>query len=140
MGWEGPGSGGRDSARELCAGSVVLSSKKLLSRAANATSYGLVIFRRIYRAMAIELPRPQKHAPASFLGRLLPLAKPLLDVDSVVEKRRRRIWEISSSLHCSIIGTCLTTTELRQIFIKMEFPGAHRESDHELHGRAVLLA
>jgi hypothetical protein len=56
------------------------------------------------------------------------------------EIKRRRVWELSSNLHCSIIGTCLTTRELRQILVKMQVPGAHKESDHELHGRAVLLA
>jgi hypothetical protein len=56
------------------------------------------------------------------------------------EQRRRRIWEISSNLHCSIIGTCLTTGELRQILVKMRLRGAERETDHELHGRAVLIS
>ena len=27
---------------------------------------------------------------------------------------RRKIWEFDTNLHCSIIGTCLTTAELRQ--------------------------
>jgi hypothetical protein len=54
--------------------------------------------------------------------------------------KRQRIWEISSNVHCSIIGTCLTTAELRQILVKIQLAGAHKESDHELHGRAVLLA
>jgi hypothetical protein len=27
--------------------------------------------------------------------------------------RCTRIWELSESLHCSIIGTCLSATELR---------------------------
>jgi hypothetical protein len=56
------------------------------------------------------------------------------------EPKRRRIWELSGNFHCSIIGTCLTTSELRQILVKMQLPGAHKESDHELHGRAVLVA
>jgi hypothetical protein len=56
------------------------------------------------------------------------------------EPRRRRIWELSNSFHCSIIGTCLTTSELRQLLVKMGLSCAPRESDHELHGRAVLLA
>jgi Uncharacterized protein conserved in bacteria (DUF2325) len=54
--------------------------------------------------------------------------------------KRRRIWEISSNVHCSIIGTCLTTAELRQILVKMQLAGAHKDSDHELHGQSVLLA
>jgi hypothetical protein len=55
------------------------------------------------------------------------------------EPKRRRIWELSTSFHCSIIGTCLTTIELRQVLAKIA-PGIHQETDYELHGRAVLLA
>ena len=42
--------------------------------------------------------------------------------------RRRRIWEVSTSFHCSIIGTCLTAAELRQILIKIDL-GAQKETD-----------
>src|SRR5262249_1501036 len=56
------------------------------------------------------------------------------------EPKRRRIWEISGTFHCSIIGTCLTTAELRQILVKIALAGAHKDSDHELHSQAVLLA
>ncbi len=64
----------------------------------------------------------------------------LLAATETREVRRRRIWELSDSLHCSIVGTCLTTAELRQILVKIELPTADRETDHQLHGRAVLLA
>src|ERR1700687_1842784 len=52
---------------------------------------------------------------------------------------RTKIWELSKHLHCSIIGTCLSTSELRQILSKTNFvcDGA---SDHELHGQGVRLA
>ena len=90
--------------------------------------------------MAIELPLPRAHLPTSIVGVQAPRSKPLFEVDATVEKRRRRIWEISGHLHCSIIGTCLTTTELRQIFLKMQLPGVHKETDHELHVRAMLAA
>jgi hypothetical protein len=59
--------------------------------------------------------------------------------NSPAEPRRRRIWELTGNFHCSIIGTCLTTAELRHILTKI-LPGASKETDHELHGRAVLLA
>jgi Uncharacterized protein conserved in bacteria (DUF2325) len=90
--------------------------------------------------MAIELPLPRTHLPTSIVGVHPPRSKPLFEVDATGEKGRRRIWEISGHLHCSIIGTCLTTTELRQIFIKMQLPGVHKETDHELHVRAMLVA
>src|SRR5262245_1487628 len=80
-----------------------------------------------------ELPK------ASGKSSLHPQAR-LLAAPETPELRRRRIWEISSNFHCSIIGTCLTTGELRQILVKMRLHGADKETDHELHGRAVLLS
>lgn len=52
---------------------------------------------------------------------------------------RTRIWELSKHLHCSIIGTCLSTAELKQILGKtgMVTPGA---TEHDLHHQGVLLA
>src|SRR5262245_47653176 len=52
---------------------------------------------------------------------------------------RTRIWEFGVNLHCSIIGTCLSTGELRHIVAKVE-PGAASASDHEMHMRGVALA
>jgi hypothetical protein len=60
--------------------------------------------------------------------------------DLLRERRRRRIWDIDSTLHCSIIGTCLSTAELRQLLIRLQLSGAETASDHELHGQGVLLA
>jgi hypothetical protein len=53
--------------------------------------------------------------------------------------RRTKIWELSNHLHCSIVGTCLSTGELRHVLSKtgMAVDGA---SDHDLHGQGVLLA
>src|SRR5215470_16331220 len=59
---------------------------------------------------------------------------------SVAMTRRRRIWEIGGNFHCSIIGTCMTTTELRHVLARAEVGGCHKDSDHELHCRAVRLA
>ncbi len=54
-------------------------------------------------------------------------------------QRRTRIWEFGVNLHCSIVGTCLTTTELRHVVEKIE-PGFANASDHDLHMRGVMLA
>ncbi|MGA1858901.1 DUF2325 domain-containing protein [Azospirillum sp. 11R-A] len=54
--------------------------------------------------------------------------------------RRARIWDIAPNLHCSVIGTCLSTGELRQFFVKLGDADARTASDHLLHGRAVQLA
>jgi hypothetical protein len=54
--------------------------------------------------------------------------------------RRTRIWEFGTNLHCSIIGTCLSTAELRQVLDKLKMSGAAIASDHELHSVGVMLA
>ena len=53
--------------------------------------------------------------------------------------RRTRLWELGSSLHCSIIGTCLSVAELRRALEKANLRqiGA---TEHELHGQGVTLA
>lgn len=52
---------------------------------------------------------------------------------------RTRIWELSDTLHYSIIGTCMTTAELRKVLTKLGL-ARPEESDHELHSRGVGLA
>jgi hypothetical protein len=54
--------------------------------------------------------------------------------------RRDRIWNLSPSLHCSIIGTCLSTAALRQLFARLNQPDAKTVSDHDLHSRTVKIA
>jgi hypothetical protein len=54
-------------------------------------------------------------------------------------RQRSRLWELNSSVHCSIIGTCLTTAELRQAMGKVLRQDVARQSDHELHSQAVGL-
>jgi hypothetical protein len=53
---------------------------------------------------------------------------------------RCSIWDLSPSLHCSIIGTCLTAGALRQLFAKLKQRDAKTASDHDLHSRAVRAA
>jgi hypothetical protein len=52
---------------------------------------------------------------------------------------RTKIWELPEQLHCSVVGTCLSTTDLRKLLTKLGIakPG---ETDHDLHSRAVGLA
>jgi hypothetical protein len=54
--------------------------------------------------------------------------------------RRSKIWDIAPALHCSIIGTCLSATELRQFFVKLGDSAAKTASDHTLHSSGVLAA
>lgn len=61
--------------------------------------------------------------------------------DLVLPARGRdRIWELSPNLHCSVVGTCLSTADLRQLFAKLNDPDARTASEHALHGRAVRAA
>jgi hypothetical protein len=53
--------------------------------------------------------------------------------------RRSKLWEFNTNLHCSIIGTCLSTGELRQVMKKLGL-APPESTDHELHGTAVTLA
>src|SRR5690242_12139041 len=54
--------------------------------------------------------------------------------------RRRRIWEFATNLHCSIIGTCLSASELRHILEKLKVDGVIGASDHDVHCLGVKLA
>ena len=54
--------------------------------------------------------------------------------------QRLRLCDIPATFHCSIVGTCLTTGELRQILIKAGQEDARTATDHALHGRGVRLA
>jgi hypothetical protein len=55
-------------------------------------------------------------------------------------KRRARIWELDSHLHCSIIGTCFTAGELRRLLIRLKVGGAETAGEHDAHMLGVLLA
>lgn len=54
--------------------------------------------------------------------------------------RRTRIWDFGSNLHCSIVGTCLSTGELRHVLEKVKVSGAADASDHDVHCLGVMLA
>lgn len=52
---------------------------------------------------------------------------------------RRRIWDLNGHYHCSIVGTCLSTSELRKLLVKLGMESSG-DSEHDLHGRGVGLA
>lgn len=51
---------------------------------------------------------------------------------------RVRLLDLNSHLHCSVIGTCLSTPELRKLMAR--FIDVHGLSDLEVHHEAVRLA
>jgi uncharacterized protein DUF2325 len=76
-------------------------------------------------------PQPSPPLP----GRQLPL-----DTEATEpSKQRPRIWDLHHSLYCSIIGTCLTTAELRAILLRLGMQGAQGADDHGIHQLGVTL-
>ena len=53
---------------------------------------------------------------------------------------RRKLWDLSTYLHCSVIGTCLTVHELRRIVVKAAGSIAETWSDHDIHTEGARLA
>ncbi len=57
-----------------------------------------------------------------------------------VPSRRKKLWEIDSCYHCSVIGTCLTLGELRLIMQRLHLPSHALQSDYEWHRAFVAGA
>jgi hypothetical protein len=55
-------------------------------------------------------------------------------------RRRTRLSELDSQLLCSIIGTCLSTGELRRLVPRLRDLGSAQPSDLDIHHAAVELA
>src|SRR5690242_19219865 len=71
---------------------------------------------------------------------LLPGRQLLPDTEATEpSKQRTRIWDLHHSLYCSIIGTCLTTAELRAILLRLGMQGAQGADDHGIHQLGVTL-
>jgi hypothetical protein len=62
------------------------------------------------------------------------------DAASPQPPRRSKIWELADTLHCSIIGTCLSNAELRHVLVRLRVNGVEAADDHELHVVGVMLA
>jgi hypothetical protein len=98
----------------------------------NMTSFGTVL---VSDLSVIHRQRAGASALLARRGNDLP---PLVATDA--KGRRCKIWDIASSLHCSIIGTCLSAAELRQFFARLGDADARVASDNILHGRGVRSA
>src|SRR5262245_16678612 len=71
----------------------------------------------------------------------IPAAKPRVIAPSVIaSKRRAQIRELHHSLHCSVVGTCLTTSELRRLLLRLNMKNAETLDDHGVHQLGVMLA
>jgi len=54
--------------------------------------------------------------------------------------RRGKIWDLADTLHCSIVGTCLSTVELRHVLVRLKVKGAEAADEHQVHMLGVMLA
>lgn len=54
--------------------------------------------------------------------------------------RRSKLWELSRRYHCSLIGTCSTLEELRQLVARCNIVTTTAPGDYEIHGVFVNLA
>ncbi len=52
---------------------------------------------------------------------------------------RRKLWQIEPSLHCSVIGTCLSMKELRRFHQKFKLDASIATTDYALHRYFVRL-
>jgi hypothetical protein len=85
--------------------------------------------------------------PANAFGGATALAsaKKMQPAPGIIERdravqRRAKIWEMNPSLHCSIVGTCLTTADLRALVRKFMVLSKDNPTDHDYHGIAVSAA
>ncbi|XYD06929.1 DUF2325 domain-containing protein [Methylobacterium sp. NMS12] len=85
---------------------------------------------------------PRAHLDGAALKALVSSGHPVFvpPVADPLEKPRDRIWELAETLHCSIVGTCLTNAEARAILAKLGRPDARTISEHRLHGEIVQIA
>ncbi len=67
------------------------------------------------------------------------VTRPVAEAAEDSATRRTKLWEFNQNLHCSIIGTCLSTAELRQTLTRLGLAQADW-TDHDLHHKAVSLA
>src|SRR5262245_34065742 len=68
------------------------------------------------------------------------LMTPAQGMPGLAPKRRTKLWELTAMLHCSIIGTCLMSGELRSLLRRCGAVADNGSSDHELHKIAVSAA
>lgn len=59
---------------------------------------------------------------------------------SLVFNHRKKLWQLDSSFHCSVVGTCLTLNELRQICKKLKITMPEKATDYDWHHSFVSIA
>jgi hypothetical protein len=65
---------------------------------------------------------------------------PVGEFPAPASRKRTAIWDMHHTMHCSIVGTCLSNGEIRRLLIKLGVTGADTADDHDLHKQGVALA
>jgi hypothetical protein len=98
--------------------------------------------RQLQQLPSVVLPSRTPAGPQASLVALKALEPPA-DVGALTAlepSRRTKIWEMHSTLHCSIVGTCLSTGELRRLLVRLKVAGVQTAGDHDVHMLGVMLA
>jgi len=59
---------------------------------------------------------------------------------SPVFNQRKKLWQLEGSFHCSVVGTCLTLNELRQLCKKLRITMPAKATDYDWHHSFVSVA
>ena len=103
---------------------------------------------RQHRETAISLPNAQfmrlgteaADAAASTFFRPILSGHTSTGSGAPADRRRRKLWAFPTYLHCSIVGTCLSTIELLKIMAKFKGLALRDDSDLAIHEAAVTAA
>jgi hypothetical protein len=80
----------------------------------------------------------QRGSPTAFMSESPTLTSKVPFEDTVGQ--RKKLWEFPTYLHCSVVGTCLSTSELRRIISRVKGHDLKGLSDLTLHEEAVSIA
>lgn len=86
-------------------------------------------------ALATPVPHEERHTHA-----WIPTLKRTPTHVVPAKAQRRKLIDIDPHLHCSIIGTCLSVSELRRFVVRRVGQHLAAESDLEIHEHGVRLA
>lgn len=101
---------------------------------------------RVLAALAGPASPEADAAAAGFAPRLRPVTDACCEppvpppAGASTAGRRRRLGDLDPHLHCSLIGTCLGTAELRRLVPRHADVDGQQASDLEIHHAAVELA
>src|SRR5262245_1664879 len=80
----------------------------------------------------------QRGSPPAFMSESPTLTSKVRFEDTIGQ--RKKLWEFPTYLHYSVVGTCLSTSELRKIISRVKGHDLKGLSDLTLHEEAVPIA